>query len=52
MATIHPLTGEPCESAKCPYCAETFYAPPLHDPIRKHVDYCEKNPDNSEEDAE
>jgi hypothetical protein len=46
MDTItHPVTGEPVAAARCPYCGETFYAPPLHDPIRKHVDYCEKRPE-------
>jgi hypothetical protein len=24
----------------CRGCGETFYAPPGHDPLRKHVDYC------------
>lgn len=32
-------------SEACPYCGQVFYAPPGHDPIRKHVDFCEARPD-------
>lgn len=27
-------------SEECPYCHETFFAPPGHDPLKKHFDYC------------
>lgn len=37
---------EPENSAECPYCHQTFYALPLHDPLRKHCDYCEDAPEN------
>lgn len=32
------------ETAKCPYCGQVFYALPQHDPIKLHVQYCEKLP--------
>lgn len=28
------------ESAVCPNCHETFYAPRNHDPLKRHMDYC------------
>jgi hypothetical protein len=31
-------------SAPCPYCGETFYAPGNQDPLKHHIDYCEKAP--------
>ncbi len=41
MTSTHPITGEPCESAECPYCGRTFYALPGHDPLKHHIEYCE-----------
>lgn len=38
------------ESADCPYCGQTFYALPLHDPLKHHVDYCEARPVDDEPD--
>lgn len=32
------------ESAVCPYCHDTWYAPPKHDPLKHHIDYCPQNP--------
>lgn len=32
------------ESAECPYCGNTFYAPLHHDPLKKHFDYCPERP--------
>jgi hypothetical protein len=29
------------ESAQCPTCSETFYAPAGRDPLKHHVDYCD-----------
>lgn len=34
-------TCGPRESAVCPRCGHTFYAPPLHDPLKHHIDYCD-----------
>ena len=52
MTTTHPVTGAPCESAECPYCGQTFYALPLHDPLKQHIDYCDKNPEAVDDNAD
>lgn len=36
------------ELAECPYCRQAFYAPEHHDPLRKHAEYCESWPRESE----
>ena len=36
-------------SAECPWCKETFFAPPLCDPLRKHWDYCPQRPADEDE---
>lgn len=36
------------EEAQCPYCGQTFYAPPLHDPLKRHFDYCPNRPEELE----
>jgi len=34
----------------CPWCGETFYDLPLHDSLRKHIDYCSKRPESVNDD--
>jgi hypothetical protein len=36
-------------AAPCPWCRRTFYAPPLQDPLKGHVDYCDFRPKGEEE---
>jgi hypothetical protein len=38
----------PGEAAMCPWCGETFYALPLHDPLKHHIEYCDKRPEDDE----
>jgi hypothetical protein len=33
----------------CPYCGKTFFASAGRDPLRQHIDYCEKAPDVDED---
>lgn len=40
----------PCASAVCPHCGETFYTLPRHDPLKHHVQYCEKRPHDEDGD--
>lgn len=39
---------EPDETAECPYCHRMFRAPARHDPLRKHLDYCEARQEGGE----
>lgn len=34
------------ESAVCPFCRDTIYAPPRQDPLKHHIDYCPANPNS------
>lgn len=34
------------ESAVCPFCRDTMYAPPRQDPLKHHIDYCPSNPNS------
>jgi hypothetical protein len=43
-----PSQSRADESAKCPYCGDTFYAMPLHDPLKHHIQYCDKRPEDDE----
>lgn len=36
-------------SADCPYCGVTLYALPNHDPLKRHLDFCEQRPAGSTE---
>jgi len=38
------------ESAECPYCHRTFYALLLHDPLKRHMPFCEDRPESGDDD--
>ncbi len=50
-AALAELGGpiEQTNSCECPHCHETFYALPLHDPLKHHIDYCESRPESDDE---
>lgn len=44
FGTVRVMLEDDRECATCPFCFETFFAPPKQDPLKRHIDYCPQNP--------